>query len=203
MARTIFVSLQMSEFCPDDQGSAQQTQKSNLARFIIVVFVQQANLWKCYLAYVYSNLRYKISSKDVRLQALGDHIDQKGSIVLPDKLRFDFTHSGPINADDLRRIEHISLQIVEAKMQVYSEEVPLSKARGIEGQQKWTLHTVFKMNPVVIASGYTAKQCLRQATWQIFRPKRLCFVLSRNELRMHILRIWGRIWPVCKIYSGH
>lgn len=68
------------------------------------------------------------------VQTLGDHIDQKGSIVLPDKLRFDFTHSGPINADDLRRIEHISLQIVEAKQTVYTEDVPLAKARSIAGQ---------------------------------------------------------------------
>ena len=75
-------------------------------------------------------------------QVLGDHIDQKGSIVLPDKLRFDFTHNGPINPDDIRRIEHISLQIVEAKMTVYAEEVPLAKARNIAGQQQqpnpWT-----------------------------------------------------------------
>lgn len=70
------------------------------------------------------------------MQTLGDHIDQKGSIVLPDKLRFDFTHNGPINADDIRRIEHISIQIVEAKMTVYAEEVPLAKARTIAGPQQ-------------------------------------------------------------------
>ena len=67
------------------------------------------------------------------MQALGDHIDQKGSIVLPDKLRFDFTHSGPITVDDLRRIEHISLQVVEAKQTVYAEEVPLAQAKTIAG----------------------------------------------------------------------
>lgn len=56
--------------------------------------------------------------------------------MLPDKLRFDFTHNGPINTDDMRRIEHISLQIVEAKMTVYAEEVPLAKAKGIAGEEQ-------------------------------------------------------------------
>ena len=34
--------------------------------------------------------------------ALGDHIDQKGSIVLPERLRFDFSHSGVISPAKVR-----------------------------------------------------------------------------------------------------
>jgi len=36
---------------------------------------------------------------------LGDHVTQKGSLVAPDRLRFDFSHFAPLGADDLRQVE--------------------------------------------------------------------------------------------------
>jgi len=43
---------------------------------------------------------------------LGDHVAQKGSLVSPDRLRFDISHPKPITADELIRVEDIANDIV-------------------------------------------------------------------------------------------
>jgi alanyl-tRNA synthetase len=45
-------------------------------------------------------------------QVLGDHVAQKGSLVSPDRLRFDISHPKPITAEELEKVEDIANDIV-------------------------------------------------------------------------------------------
>jgi alanyl-tRNA synthetase len=38
---------------------------------------------------------------------LGDHVEQRGSLVAPERLRFDFTHFAPLTAQELARVEQL------------------------------------------------------------------------------------------------
>ncbi|KAK9823998.1 hypothetical protein WJX72_006880 [[Myrmecia] bisecta] len=64
---------------------------------------------------------------------LGNGVDQKGSIVLPDKLRFDFSHNGVIDPVKLGKIEAICREHVANSRQVFAKEVALSDAKAING----------------------------------------------------------------------
>ena len=66
-------------------------------------------------------------------EVLGDDINQKGSLVDNEKLRFDFSHKSGVKIDELRKIEDLSNAYVRRNAKVYSKDVDLDLARQIEG----------------------------------------------------------------------
>ncbi len=59
---------------------------------------------------------------------LGPHVRQAGSLVAPDRLRFDFTHSRPLTPAELRRLEELVNDRVLAGIPVQTEETDLREA---------------------------------------------------------------------------
>ena len=53
---------------------------------------------------------------------LGPHVKQKGSLVAPDRLRFDFVHTKPVNEAELARIEQLVIEKIIANTPVQTEE---------------------------------------------------------------------------------
>jgi alanyl-tRNA synthetase len=51
-------------------------------------------------------------------QTLGTHVQQKGSLVEPERLRFDFSHTKPLSHDELREVEEMANAIVQQNDQV-------------------------------------------------------------------------------------
>ena len=60
---------------------------------------------------------------------LGDHVVQKGSLVTPDRLRFDFAHHKPITADELLKIEDMVYGQILQNTAVTTEECAIDEAR--------------------------------------------------------------------------
>ena len=61
---------------------------------------------------------------------LGDHVAQKGSLVGPDRLRFDFSHHKSVSADELQRVEDLVFEQVLANTSVAAAVMPIDDAKA-------------------------------------------------------------------------
>jgi alanyl-tRNA synthetase len=73
-------------------------------------------------------------------QVLGDHVAQKGSLVAPERLRFDFTHPKPLTEEELQRVETLANEIVQDNAAVETrlmaqDEAIRSGARALFGEK--------------------------------------------------------------------
>jgi alanyl-tRNA synthetase len=62
-------------------------------------------------------------------QVLGTHVAQKGSLVAPERLRFDFVHTKPMSADEIKAVEDIANAIVLQNAPVETRLMALEEAK--------------------------------------------------------------------------
>jgi alanyl-tRNA synthetase len=61
-------------------------------------------------------------------RVLGEHVHQQGSLVAPDRLRFDFSHTGPMTADEIAEVERQVNEAIWANTDVCPREMGYREA---------------------------------------------------------------------------
>jgi alanyl-tRNA synthetase len=66
-------------------------------------------------------------------EVLGEHVQQKGSLVDPEKTRFDFSHPKPLTPEEIERVEQLVNERIRENLPVHTEYKPTDQARNING----------------------------------------------------------------------
>ncbi|MBS1537604.1 MAG: alanine--tRNA ligase [Bacteroidetes bacterium] len=93
------------------------------------------------LAKVDSNRRWDIQRNhsathilhEALRRVLGTHVQQSGSLVSTEHLRFDFSHFQKVTYDDLKSIEQIVNEKIRERIPVHTLDLPIEQARKIDG----------------------------------------------------------------------
>lgn len=134
---------------------------------------------------------------------LGQHVKQAGSLVGPDRLRFDFTHFSPLSHDEIVRIEELVNAKIRQNIEVETEQLEREKAIA-QGATALFGEKYDEMVRVVRLSAFSKELCGGthvRATGQlgVFR------ILSESGIASGVRRIealagraaWQHLWSMC------
>jgi alanyl-tRNA synthetase len=86
-------------------------------------------------------------------QVLGKHVEQSGSLVAPDRLRFDYTHPKPLTEREIDRIEEIVNGVILKNIPVSTSETTLNQAREMGALAFFGEKYGEKVRTVMVTSG--------------------------------------------------
>ena len=90
-------------------------------------------------------------------QVLGEHVQQRGSLVTPDQFRFDFSHLTAVTDKEIQEVAHIVNKKIRQNLKVYDEEIPYEKAKkegaiALFGEKYGDIVRVLKIGEPVISA---------------------------------------------------
>ncbi|MCQ2515585.1 MAG: alanine--tRNA ligase [Saccharofermentans sp.] len=90
---------------------------------------------------------------------LGDHVEQKGSYVDSERLRFDFTHFSAMTAEEIAKVEDIVNSVILEDMPIVTREMPIDEARKLGAMALFGEKYGATVRVVSIGDGYSVEFC--------------------------------------------
>jgi len=90
---------------------------------------------------------------------LGDHVHQAGSLVEPDRLRFDFTHFSAMKSEEIASVERMVNEAVLEGYQVNVKEMPIAEAKSLGAMALFGEKYGDIVRVVDMGDGYSVEFC--------------------------------------------
>ena len=92
-------------------------------------------------------------------QVLGKHVEQKGSLVAPERLRFDFSHPRPVAPAQLRQIEAVVNARIRENTAVYTREMPFGEAMKLGAAALFGEKYGERVRVLTMGEGFSVELC--------------------------------------------
>lgn len=90
---------------------------------------------------------------------LGDHVNQRGSLVEPERLRFDFSHFEPMTREEVRRIERLVNEQIRANTSIETEIMGIEEARNKGAMALFGEKYSQEVRVLTMGGGYSVELC--------------------------------------------
>ncbi len=92
-------------------------------------------------------------------QVLGDHVQQKGSLVNEEKLRFDFSHTAGLSREELQRIEDVVNSQIRMNSDVQTQLMPYDQALAEGAMALFGEKYADEVRVLTMGRGYSVELC--------------------------------------------